>query len=85
MSTLMGSDSVAGGTISMQDYPDQRELVTVRSTNLTAVAHRLTNAQRIAREAVASFTDYVRDPARFRRIEGKLIQALAAAEARQTR
>jgi len=44
-----GVNIVAGGTISMQDYPDQRELVTVRSTNLTAVAHRLTNAQRIAR------------------------------------
>jgi bifunctional enzyme CysN/CysC len=44
-----GVNIVAGGTISMQDYPDQRELVTVRSTNITAVAHRLTNAQRIAR------------------------------------
>jgi len=44
-----GVNIVTGGTISMQDYPDQRELVTVRSTNLTAVAHRLTNAQRIAR------------------------------------
>jgi bifunctional enzyme CysN/CysC len=44
-----GANIVAGGTISMRDYPDQRELVTVRSTNITAVAHRLTNAQRVAR------------------------------------
>lgn len=44
-----GVNIVAGGTISMRDYPDQRELVTVRSTNITAVAHRLTSAQRIAR------------------------------------
>ncbi|HJR21661.1 MAG TPA: adenylyl-sulfate kinase, partial [Dongiaceae bacterium] len=44
-----GANIVAGGTISMRDYPDQRELVTIRSTNITAVAHRLTNAARIAR------------------------------------
>jgi bifunctional enzyme CysN/CysC len=44
-----GVNIVAGGTISMRDYPDQRELVTVRSTNITAVAHRITNAQRVSR------------------------------------
>jgi hypothetical protein len=35
-------------------------------------------ADAIAREAVASFTDYVRDPAAFRRIEARLIEALAS-------
>lgn len=44
-----GANIVAGGTISMRDYPDQRKLVTVRSTNITAVAHRITNTQRISR------------------------------------
>jgi bifunctional enzyme CysN/CysC len=44
-----GANIVAGGTISMRDYPDQRKLVTVRSTNITAVAHRITNAQRVSR------------------------------------
>jgi len=44
-----GANIVAGGTISMRDYPDQRKLVTVRSTNITAVAHRITSAQRISR------------------------------------
>ncbi|HXY38847.1 MAG TPA: DUF4091 domain-containing protein, partial [Vicinamibacteria bacterium] len=34
-------------------------------------------ADALAREAVASFTDYVRDPVRFRRIEVKLVDALA--------
>ena len=44
-----GVNIVAGGTISMRDYPDQRSLVTVKSTNITAVAHRVTNPQRVAR------------------------------------
>ncbi|MGH6890648.1 MAG: adenylyl-sulfate kinase, partial [Dongiaceae bacterium] len=44
-----GVNIVAGGTISMRDYPDQRKLVTIKSTNLTAVAHRVTGPQRIAR------------------------------------
>ena len=44
-----GANIVAGGTISMRDYPDQRKLVTVRSTNITAVAHRITNTQRVSR------------------------------------
>ena len=33
---------VAGGQISMEGYPDQRNLVTVRSTNITAVGHGVT-------------------------------------------
>ena len=41
-----GANIVAGGAIAMRDYPDQRELVTVRSTNITAVAHRITADQR---------------------------------------
>ncbi|WP_284736020.1 adenylyl-sulfate kinase [Dongia deserti] len=44
-----GANIVAGGTISMRDYPDQRKLVTIRSTNITAVAHRITNTQRVSR------------------------------------
>jgi hypothetical protein len=45
---------------------------------LAALARRdRAAADAIAREAVASFTDYVRDPAAFRRIEAKLIEALA--------
>jgi bifunctional enzyme CysN/CysC len=44
-----GANIVAGGTISMRNYPDQRELVTVRSTNITAVAHRISNVQRVSR------------------------------------
>lgn len=35
-------------------------------------------ADALAREAVASFTEYVRDPAAFRRIEAELIETLAA-------
>ena len=31
---------VGGGIVSMEGYPDQRNLVTVRSTNITAVGHR---------------------------------------------
>ena len=30
---------VGGGIVSMEGYPDQRQLVTVRSTNITAVGH----------------------------------------------
>jgi hypothetical protein len=46
---------------------------------LVALARRDRGAaDLLAREAVASFTDYVRDPAAFRRIEGRLIEALAA-------
>jgi bifunctional enzyme CysN/CysC len=40
---------VAGGQISMEGYPDQRELITVRSTNITAVGHSVTSEARAAR------------------------------------
>jgi bifunctional enzyme CysN/CysC len=40
---------VGGGTIGVEGYPDQRELVTVRSTNVTEVAHRVSHAAREAR------------------------------------
>lgn len=44
-------DSVpcGGGIISMEGYPDQRELVTVRATNVSAVAHRVSHEVREAR------------------------------------
>lgn len=40
---------VAGGQISMEGYPDQRNLVTVRSTNITAVGHSVTREARTHR------------------------------------
>jgi bifunctional enzyme CysN/CysC len=40
---------VAGGQISMEGYPDQRDLVTVRSTNITAVGHTVTREARAQR------------------------------------
>ena len=40
---------VGGGIISMEGYPDQRGLVTVRSTNITAVGHAVTRDARSAR------------------------------------
>ncbi|MSO70894.1 MAG: adenylyl-sulfate kinase [Alphaproteobacteria bacterium] len=36
-----GYDTVAGGVISMEGYPDQRQALTVRSSNLFAVEHRV--------------------------------------------
>jgi bifunctional enzyme CysN/CysC len=44
-----GANIVAGGTISMRDYPDQRKLITIKSTNIREVAHRVTNPQRVTR------------------------------------
>ena len=44
-----GANILAGGAIAMRDYPDQRQLVTVRSTNITTVAHRITADQRSGR------------------------------------
>ena len=38
-----------GGIISMEGYPDQRGLITVRSTNITAVGHAVTPEARSAR------------------------------------
>jgi bifunctional enzyme CysN/CysC len=40
---------VGGGIVSMEGYPDQRGLVTVRSTNITAVGHGVTREARAAR------------------------------------
>ena len=40
---------VGGGIISMEGYPDQRGLVTVKSTNITAVGHSVTREARAAR------------------------------------
>ncbi len=40
---------VAGGQISMKGYPDQRDLVTVRATNITAVGHAVTREARAGR------------------------------------
>jgi bifunctional enzyme CysN/CysC len=40
---------VGGGIVSMEGYPDQRGLVTVRSTNITAVGHAVTKDARAAR------------------------------------
>jgi hypothetical protein len=37
-----------------------------------------TAADALAREAVASFTDYVREPKRFREIHRKLLEAVSA-------
>ncbi len=40
---------VAGGQVSMEGYPDQRALITVRATNVTAVGHAVSTAARAAR------------------------------------
>jgi bifunctional enzyme CysN/CysC len=44
-----GVNIVAGGTISMRGYPDQRQLITVKSTNLREEVHRVTSEQRVSR------------------------------------
>jgi len=44
-----GYDIAGGGIINIEGYPDQRGLVTVRGTNLTAVEHRVTAEARSAR------------------------------------
>ena len=41
-------DAVGGGIISMEGYPDQRQSVTVKSTNIFSVNHRITPAARSA-------------------------------------
>jgi bifunctional enzyme CysN/CysC len=48
-----GNDVVAGGLIDMDGYPDQRPLLTVRSTNVTAVEHRVTEPMRASRSGHA--------------------------------
>ncbi|MCK6449783.1 MAG: adenylyl-sulfate kinase [Alphaproteobacteria bacterium] len=42
-----------GGLVRMEGYPDQRRLVTPRSTNLTGVEHRIGRAMRAARNGHA--------------------------------
>ena len=42
-------ETLGGGIVSMGLYPDQRNIVTVRATNVTAEAHRVTTPQRIER------------------------------------
>ena len=41
--------TLGGGVVSLGIYPDQRQAVTVRGTNLTEVDHRVDPARRIAR------------------------------------
>ena len=73
-------------------YPDRARLSVLPSLRLEAMRAGIEDyemlaalsrrdraaADALAREAVPSFTDYVRDPAAFRRIEAKLVEALAA-------
>jgi hypothetical protein len=73
-------------------YPDRPRLSVLPSIRLEAMRAGIEDyemlvalarrdrgaADRLAREAVASFTDYVRDPTAFRRIEARLIEALSA-------
>jgi bifunctional enzyme CysN/CysC len=40
---------VGGGIVSMEGYPDQRRLITVKSTNITAVGHAVTRDARAGR------------------------------------
>ena len=44
-----GRNILAGGTIALEGYPDQRRMITVRSANITNVAHGVTAAQRTLR------------------------------------
>ncbi|MDH3966667.1 MAG: adenylyl-sulfate kinase [Rhodospirillales bacterium] len=44
-----GDQRVAGGLISMQGYPDQRQALTIKSTNITSVEHRVTAESRLQR------------------------------------
>jgi bifunctional enzyme CysN/CysC len=42
-------DTVAGGLVSMEGYPDQRGALTVKSTNVYSVQHRIGPVQRFTR------------------------------------
>jgi len=48
-----GHNIVAGGLIDMHGYPDQRQLVTVRATNIHFEAHRVSAAMRTAQHGHA--------------------------------
>ena len=43
-----GYDIVGGGLIDMTGYPDQRQVITQRATNITSVEHRVTATERAA-------------------------------------
>lgn len=42
-----GYDVVGGGLVDMAGYPDQRQIITRKATNITAVEHRVTTPMRI--------------------------------------
>ncbi len=44
-----GDQRVADGLVSMEGYPDQREALTIKSTNITSVEHRVTAKSRLQR------------------------------------
>jgi bifunctional enzyme CysN/CysC len=44
-----GYDTVAGGVISMEGYPDQRQALTIKSSNLYSVEHRVATESRSVR------------------------------------
>jgi bifunctional enzyme CysN/CysC len=44
-----GYDVVGGGLIDMEGYPDQRDMITRKATNVTEVVHRITADMRAAR------------------------------------
>jgi bifunctional enzyme CysN/CysC len=46
---LANGIQISQGRISMEGYADQRQLRTVRATNITRVDHRVTDADRVAR------------------------------------
>ncbi len=48
-----GYDTVAGGTVSMEGYPDQRQTLSIKGTNLTGVEHRVTATSRAVRNSHA--------------------------------
>jgi len=48
-----GEETVGGGIVSMEGYPDQRQNFGVKSENLTAVAHRVAAASRVERNGHA--------------------------------
>ena len=50
---LDGTDIAGGGLVKMEGYPDQRSVITRKSTNLTMVEHRVTSQMRMARNAHA--------------------------------
>jgi len=50
---MEGYETVGGGIISMEGYPDQRQSLRVKSTNLTAVEHRVAATSRTQRNGHA--------------------------------